>query len=156
MKKLDRGQMLQLLGNAGVIIGILLLVYELNQNREMMMAQTRHELSQGLIDNLYRISTDEQSADIVHRGNSGESLTELESFRYTWMTNAQTRYHEDVFYQYRVGLYDEAEYAAHREAWRNNVYANKGVADTFCSYRPNLSPEFVAEIEGLLTSYRCG
>jgi hypothetical protein len=126
-------------------------VYELNQNREMMMAQTRHELSQGLIDNLFRISTDEQSADLVYRGNNGESLADVEFFRYRWMTNAQTRYHEDVYYQYRVGLYDQSEYAAHREAWRNNVYANRA----FCAYRASLSPEFVAEIEGLLTAYRC-
>jgi hypothetical protein len=45
MKKLDLAQTLQLVGNAGVIIGILLLVYELAQNREMMRAQTRNELS---------------------------------------------------------------------------------------------------------------
>ena len=48
MKRFEVGQALQLLGNFGVIVGILLLVYELNQNRDMMMAQTRNELSQGI------------------------------------------------------------------------------------------------------------
>jgi hypothetical protein len=34
MKKIDVGQMLTLLANFGVIVGLLLLVYELNQARE--------------------------------------------------------------------------------------------------------------------------
>jgi len=50
LKKLDVGQTLQLVGNAGVIFGILLLVYELNQNRAMMQAQMRSNISDTLVD----------------------------------------------------------------------------------------------------------
>lgn len=39
MKKLSLGESLQLLGNVGVIVGILLLAYELNQNREFARIQ---------------------------------------------------------------------------------------------------------------------
>ena len=48
MKKLDLGQIAHLLGNLGVIVGILLLVYELNQNRSMMPAQTRNSIARRL------------------------------------------------------------------------------------------------------------
>ena len=40
MKKIDLGQTLGILANVGVVFGILLLAYELNQNRQMMEAQT--------------------------------------------------------------------------------------------------------------------
>ena len=56
MKRLDSGQTLQLSGNLGVIVGILLLVYELNQSRDMMMAQKRTDLSRRIIEMLLDIS----------------------------------------------------------------------------------------------------
>ena len=155
MKKLDLGQTLQLLGNLGIVVGILLLVYELSQNSEMMRAQTRNELSQGLIEILMGISGDDESASIVLRGDRGEELTEIESARYENMTISQLRYHENVYYQYRNGLYDETEYLAQREMWRTNVFAQKGLAELFCDLRHGFSPEFVAEIDGILTTHRC-
>ena len=117
MKKLELGQILQLLGNLGVVVGILLLVYELNQNRQMMMAQTRHDLSQGTVELLLELANG-SGADIHTRGNRGEDLTELERARYTLMTIAQFRFHEDVVYQYRNGLFDEDEYQAQRAGSR--------------------------------------
>ncbi len=154
MKKLDLGQTLRLLGNLGVIVGILLLVYELNQNREMMMAQTRHDLSQGTVELLMELANG-SGADIHTRGNRGEDLTEYEHARYTLMTMAQFRFHEDVVYQYRNGLFDEDEYQAQRESWKNTVFQNRGLVEVFCDRRNGLSPAFVAEIESLLTTHKC-
>ena len=154
MKKLDLGQALQLLGNAGVIVGILLLVYELNQNRQMMQAQTRNELSQGIIQILLAFTDDEESASLWNRGQLGHELTEDELARYRRMAVAELRYHENVHYQYRQGLYDESECEAHREQWKR-LFGEKGRVGVFCTARPGLSPEYVAEIEGLLTTYQC-
>ena len=63
MKKLDFGQTLQLLGNLGIIVGILLLVYELNQNRHMMMAQTRNELAQEVTNILFELQNNAEMAE---------------------------------------------------------------------------------------------
>ncbi len=155
MKKLELGQTLQLLGNAGVIVGILLLVYELSQNRDMMMAQTRNELSQGITEILLDLSSNEERASIFTRGAAGEALSEGESVQYQLMTMAELRYHENVHYQYRNGLYDEDEYRAHRAQWSNVVFTQKGRVAVFCEARAGFSSEFVAEIEGLLTTYKC-
>ncbi len=155
MKKIDLGQTLLLLGNAGVIIGILLLGYELNQNRDMMRAQTRNELSQGLIEILLELANDDEDASIYLRGSKGEDLTEVESERFRLFSIAQLRYHENVYYQYRNGLYDDSEYFAQRELWRNEVFNNKGMVDVWCPRRSGFSAEFVAEVGGLLTTYTC-
>ena len=110
MKKIDLGQALHVLGNFGVIVGILLLAYELNQNRDMVMAQTRNELSQGITEILLDISNNEERVSIFIRGAAGEDLSEYESAQYQLMTMAELRYHENVHYQYRSGLYDEVRH----------------------------------------------
>ncbi len=43
MRKLDLGQTVGILANVGVLIGVLLLVYELSLNRHIVEAQTRDE-----------------------------------------------------------------------------------------------------------------
>ena len=155
MKKLDLGQTVGILANLGVLVGILLLVYELNQTRDMTRAQTRNELSQGLISIVLDLADDAETTSLILRGDNGEELSPVERARYTNLTIAQLRYHENVYYQYRSGLYDETEYLAQREAWRNAVFQTVGLVEVFCMIRPALSPAFVSEIDGLLTTHRC-
>lgn len=51
MKRIDLGQTIGILANLGVLVGILLLVYELAQNREMIRSQTRQSIAE-LLTNL--------------------------------------------------------------------------------------------------------
>ena len=111
-------QWLTIGANLGVLIGILLLIAELKQNQDMMRAEIRHELSVGIVDLLQTAASNEQLADVLHRAVSGEDLTPTELFQFEMRTNALFRYWEDVHYQYRVGLYDDAEFEKQREAWR--------------------------------------
>ena len=154
MKKLDLGQSLGILANVGVLLGILLLVYELSQNRQMIEAQTRTALAEGLSEHFYRISTDEGIADISYRGDAGEPLTDPERVRYQRLTLAQLSYQENVHYQYRIGLYDESEFSAQRARW-TAAFGAKGFVEVWCVVRGAFSPEYVQEINGLLTTYKC-
>ena len=149
MKKIDLGQLLQILGNAGVIIGIVLLVYELNQNQRMMQAQTRASLSQETADDLFRFSEDEQLAELWFRAAYGGELTDLEQLRFGQFVISRMRRQENVHYQYRMGLYDEREYEAQTNGWRR-LYSMPGIAAMFCDRRDAFSPEYVADIEALL------
>jgi hypothetical protein len=61
-KKIDLGQSIGILANIGVLIGVLLLAYELNQNRRMMRAQTRNSIAETVINlNFDRANSDELS-----------------------------------------------------------------------------------------------
>ena len=155
MRKIDLGQTVGILANLGVLVGILILVYELSQTRDMTRAQTRNELSQGLIAVMLNLADDAETASLILRGDNGEELSEVERARYTNLTVAQLRYHENVYYQYKSGLYDETEYLAQREGWRNFVFHARGLVEVFCAIRSGLSPAFVSEIDGLLTTHRC-
>jgi len=155
LKKIDLGQILQLLGNVGVIVGILLLVFELNQNRDMMRAQTRHELAMGIVD----IQLNSASNPVVLEGISKEEpryqSMEIWQISNQLRFNALFRYWENVHYQYRNGLYDETEYAKQKSAfgtWVSNVPA---MVAWWCQYGAAYSPEFAREMDEIVGADRC-
>jgi len=150
-------QWLAIGANLGVLIGLLLLIAELKQNQDMMRAEIRHELSMGIVDLQQTVASNEQLADVLYRGGvSGEELTPTELFQFETRTNALFRYWEDVHYQYRVGLYDETEFARQREAWRESLQRSELGRAYWCKVRQLYSPEFAAEMNGLFKGSACG
>ena len=142
--------------NLGVLVGIILLIFELEQNREMMRAQTRNEVSAEIVNLLSQVSTSPQLASLLRRADaSGEDLTPDEHWQYAHRMAAMFRYFENVHYQYRLGLYDESEYSKHRESWRAYFALGKMRAAIWCDYREISSTEFVAEIDSLLPTNSC-
>ncbi len=141
--------------NLGVLVGIILLILELDQNREMMRAQTRNGISVGIVDLLSQVATDTQLAGLIRRADSGEDLTPDEYVQYEHRSAALFRYFENVHYQYRLGLYDEAEFSKQKEAWRSYFAAAKTGAAIWCHYRKTVSTEFMAEIDSLLPTNSC-
>ena len=149
MKKIDLGQTIGLFANLGVLVGILLLVYELNQNREMMKAQTRHEMSQGIVDLLLTEATNPELNRILNRGLSGEEITGAELERLEIMMSAYFRYWEDVHYQYRAGLYDDSEFSRQKQSWAN-LLTSTSALEHWCGVRDRHSEAFVMEMDSLL------
>lgn len=146
---------LSLGANVGVLAGIILLVIELHQNREMMRAQIRHELAMGIVDLLQTPASDEQLAGVLFRAHSGEELTAEEQFQFELRTNALLRYWEDVHYQYRAGLYDELEFARQRDAWAASLAGSRRAQDYWCRVRLLYSPEFMSELDKLIGDAKC-
>lgn len=136
--------------NVAVLAGIVLLVIELDQNRDMMRAQTRHQIASGIVDLLLVPASNPQLADLMYRAETGGQLTPEERFQFNMRTNALLRYWEDVHYQYRVGLYDETEFSKQREAWRAALDRSIGMRDYWCEVRTLYSPEYMAEMNNLL------
>ena len=154
MKKLGSDKALQLLGNLGVIAGILLLVYELNQNREMTRAQTRNAIAQTLIDLQINEANSPELVEILLKVEAGEPVTDIERYRYERTRTALFRYWENVHYQYRNGLYDDDEYLTQREAWRDTL-SEAPVRELWCGRRDRQSRQFVAEIDSLIGDDQC-
>jgi len=141
--------------NLGVLIGLLLLIAELAQNREMMRAQVRHELAMGIVELLQASASNDQLADVLRRGVGGEELTPTELFQFELRTNALFRYWEDVHYQYRVGLYDDTEFSKQRAAWKASMERSRSAIDYWCRVRHLYSPEFASEMDSLLPGRSC-
>ncbi len=154
MRRIDPGQGLGILANVGVLIGILLLVYELNQNRALMAAQTRDSLSQATATALQQQAGNSVLADLVRRANSGEQLTPTERSQYIAYTLAWFRVWEDQHYQYRVGLYDESEFAAVRALWIIRLQ-DEAMRELWCNFRGTFSPTFFNDVNEALEERRC-
>jgi len=150
MKRIDLGQTVTILANLGVLIGILLLVYELGQNREMVRAQTRSSVAEMLINLLALEVGDPGIAEIQVKVGSGEPLTPVEMERFQVLQWAYWRYRENVHYQYRNGLYDEDEYLALRAAWLNDVDTDEIRRAIYCESLYLRSPALADEINGLM------
>jgi hypothetical protein len=136
--------------NLGTLLGLLLVVVQLQQNRELMRAQIRHDLAMGIVELLGAPAGNRQLASVLRRGGAGEELTPDEQFQFRVRTNALLRYWEDVHYQYRQGLFDEPEYSRQKEAWRSSLAASKGAVTYWCEVRLLYSPKFMAELDTLL------
>ena len=150
MRKIDLGQSLRFLGTAGVIIGILLLVYELNQNREMTQAQTRNAIAENLTNMLMLTATTPEFLEMSVKRVAGEPLTPEEELMFELTQYAYWRYRENVYYQYRRGLFEESEYLGQREVWLRRVNNDEMSRSIWCGRRNQQSAAFNAEIDDLM------
>ena len=141
--------------NLGVLIGIFLLIVELQQNREMMRAQTRTDIAAMSIDRLQAIASDQGLADIVRRARFGEELGDTESTRYLFHTLATFRTFENVHYQYRLGLFDESEFAGELKSFQQLVTGSVGLTRHWCQFREVTSEEFRIQVDAVFDDLNC-
>lgn len=147
---------LPLVANVGALIGLLLVVVQLQQNRDLMRAQIRHELAMGIVELLNSPAGNSQLASVLRRGALGDQLTPDEEYQFHLRSNALLRYWENVHYQYRQGLYDEIEFSKQKEAWGAALATSVAFVDYWCEVRTLYSPLFMKEMDDLLTTRKCG
>ncbi len=146
---------LSLGANFGVLIGIILLVVELDQNRDMIRAQTRNAIAHQIETRLTFVAGNPELASIQRRGWAGEELSADEEYQLTLLTVANIRNWENIRYQYRQGLFDESEFEGERLTWRHLIAVNQRFESIWCSLREGYSPEFAAEINRLIAGEAC-
>jgi hypothetical protein len=144
-----------LTANCVTILGLLLVIFQLGQNRTLMRAQVRHELASTIVDLLNSSANNSELASVIRRAGLGEQLTADEQFQFRLRSNALLRYWEDVHYQYRLGLYDEVEYSRQKAAWKASFASSIGFVNYWCEVRTLYSPLFASEIDRLLPSQSC-
>ena len=156
MKFDDMNRWMSLLASLGVIAGLILLTFELQQNQQMMRAQTRNEIALGAMDLMMLPASNPQLASVVRRGDAGEELTPDEQFQYRRMMIATLRYYENVHYQYRQGFYEQSQFARQKEAWKSYAARSLGIQQIWCEMRATYSEDFVREWEALVADvHRC-
>ena len=148
-------QSIALTANCVTILGLLLVIVQLRQNRTLMRAQVRHELASTIVDLLNSSANNSELASVIRRAGLGEQLTADEQFQFRLRSNALLRYWEDVHYQYRLGLYDEVEYSRQKAAWKASFASSIGFVNYWCEVRTLYSPLFASEIDRLLPSQSC-
>ncbi len=153
--KFEVGQTVGVLANVGVLIGILLLVYELNQNRQIMKAQTRNAIAETLVNLRFSEANNPDIVRVQNLASQGEELTPVERGQFIAHWSAHFRYWENVNYQYRAGLYEDAEYVAQRENWKRILLGEGPIREFWCSQTVVLSEEFFLEMTDLVGGTLC-
>jgi hypothetical protein len=151
-KRMSKERLMQwiaLAANGGTIVGLLMVIMQLQQNRTLMRAQVRHELATTIVDLLNSSASNSQLASVLRRAGLGEQLTEDEQFQFRLRSNALLRYWEDVHYQYRLGLYDAVEYERQKAAWKATFASSVAFVHYWSEVRTLYSPHFASEIDAL-------
>jgi hypothetical protein len=141
--------------NLGVLVGIILLVIELDQNRDMMRAQIRNELARGGADILLSVIHDREFADTLVRAGAGEPHTGTEELQIEAWNDLLFGYWENVHYQYRQNLYDESEFSRHTVAIAAVLEENPGTHNYWCKERLRFSVAFMEFMDDLFGGPSC-
>ncbi|MFK8029144.1 MAG: hypothetical protein AB8G18_02810 [Gammaproteobacteria bacterium] len=137
---------LNLIASLGVLIGIALVIFELNLSRQAIQAQTRTELSNTLVQLLSENMGDGGYAELLHKGNIGEPLSDVEMYQYWRHRAAMIEYSENVFYQYEQGLFSDAEFTRQVGVMRRDLSAFPGFGRSWCDMQDRISPGLWAAV----------
>ena len=155
MDKDSLNRWLSLAASLGVLAGIVLLAFELDQNRDMMRAQTRNEISRATLDMLGLWAGNPVLADAIVRANRGEELSPSEAFMVRARNETVLRHWENIHYQYRQGLYDQSEFDASIATFSVILNRQPALMDAWCRTRTSYSIEFAEQLQSLLPAGSC-
>jgi hypothetical protein len=144
MKKIDLGQTVNTLANVGVIAGIVFLAMELQQNNELMAADTRATVISMMTEMWSTAIEEEDLGPIFIKDRNDEPLTEVETLRANanWiraLLNADYVFRDapELFPQ-QVAYWKQAYsvYGSLRRLWSSGSSDGAATTDMY-------SPEFV-------------
>ena len=104
---------LTLIANLGVLLGITVVIFELQQTQTAMQAEASTMRAQMSMDNVEltaRLGYDE----ILERLSNGDKLTEQEEIDLSIRMGRQLRYFENLHYHWELGILDE-------HIWQSNL-----------------------------------
>jgi len=146
---------LSLGANLAVLLGIILLVFELSQNREMMRAQTRNEISRAEMELLALTAQSRDLSQVIVRANAGEELSSAERIMFVTRSEAVFRLWQNVHYQHRHGMYDQSEFLKHRATMADVLESNTGLVTYWCTVHSLYPDSFSSDIDSLLPGPGC-
>lgn len=136
---------LTLLANIGVVVGIILLGFELQQNRAATLGDTQRSLLASLHD-LDAWLRDPDFADVVVRTERDDELTDVEARQYQAWTVDRMNLCEHVFERYRSGIMTEQYWLGWDAGCRAGM-ASRAARQVWRSTRAWYGAEFAAYVE---------
>ena len=103
MKAEKLNSWLTLGANVGVVIGLVLLVIQIDQNTNMMQAQMNQSRTDTALVVQYAVANSDYIPAIAAKVSSGENLTREETFRYQAHFRAFNRNMDNLIWQYDHG-----------------------------------------------------
>lgn len=143
MKKIDVGQVLTILANAGVIVGIVFLAFEIQQNNDLLREQARAgivseigALNAALYENTGGLG------EIAVKALNGEGLTEQESYRLQRYQAQNLVLWQSAFFSLEADVIEEEDMVPRGLATMFHQVI-PGMQDQYDRIKGNLDPAFV-------------
>ena len=107
MKKIDVTQMISVLANIGVIVGIAFLAAEVRQASNAVRSSTLQAIAQQSYDTSMRVAENADLREAVRKASRGEPLTEDQRDQLFAVYTGLMRLQQNRFQQMRLGVLDE-------------------------------------------------
>jgi len=151
----DFNKWLTLIANVGVLTGIIFLAIELQQNTNMMQAQTRDSVTKNTLDYISIIlSSPENTRALARMGfNAGQAADDpdnLETLVFALEVQANFRIWENEWYQYQSGLFGFEEIEARQNTWKYTLQRAPGFLTHWENRKLSYSPSFRLEIDRII------
>ena len=117
MKKIDLGQVVTILANVGVIVGIIFLAVELSQNNELLAAQARLAQNERLTDTFNDMIQSPEFAETMAKSSRGDELSPREAVQLRAFHSRQFRSWQWQFFERELGSLQSIPI----DSWRNVV-----------------------------------
>ncbi len=146
MKKIDLGQTIGILANVGVVAGIIFLAVELQQNNELLAAQSRAVRIGIRTDFAQAMYSNPDMVRAITRASGGEELSVEDLFRLEWLAKETLDKFAYVYGEYQRGMIDAGDLAP--AGWRITFHEDvPGMVDVWDRDKSIYRPEFVEYIE---------
>lgn len=141
----------EIIGGVAILLSLLFVGIQINQNSEMIRAQTRDSLSGKQIELYLAIGSSTQAMDIYTRGRAGLIQHADNDAAYTswlFLAFANLRAWENEWYQYEKGLFEEEEYSGRKDLLSAMLTA-AGYSEVWEVYKWQFSPGFQLYVDSL-------
>jgi hypothetical protein len=140
--------------NIGVLIGLVLLIVEIQQNTEMMRAQINQSRTEAAQSEQQATYNSDYMPAILTKVDKGEELTEEEMRRFQPYIRSFNRNMDNQLWQYKRGLLGENIPRSIRGAVRGVLGRNELTISVWDTQKWGYTDEYVAFVEDAISDLR--
>ncbi|MGS2720026.1 hypothetical protein [Paraglaciecola aestuariivivens] len=150
MKNIDIGQTISILANIGVIVGIVFLIFELQQNTQTMRLASAQSYLTGGASLDFQIATNPEFANLLIRGDNKEDLSDGEALQLDRWNYAVFRQWETAHYLHIIDALEDKLWLAYRHEIHKILSRSLGMRLYWIEGKNSFTPAFQQEINKVL------
>ena len=143
---------LVLAANIGVLIGLVLVLYEIRQNSDLMQVQISQARADAAKESNQQTFESAYIPAILVKIQQGAELTDEDMVRYITWFRSQNRNQENVLSQYQFGMLDENIPRSIKDFARATIWQSEYSREAWRITKPGYSDEYIAFIETAVES----
>jgi len=153
MQKIDIGRAVQTTANVGVIVGILILVVEINQNTAAIYAQTSQSRADAALTEAESLYNSEFLPEIFVAIQHKQPLTEVQTFRYQEWLRAFHRIQDNFLQQHRQGLLGDEILRSARQGIAMTFAEDEIARQNWAATKGAYSDDYIAFVDAIFREY---